>query len=108
MTLGRMRFSSVAALPLYKNTAVPYSWNTSSGAGVLLLGYFDYYVSSSVAGYRKPNCKGLQMISERFSSPITELTFIGDEEKTEERQLMLIANLFYCSVQRRMSRVLVI
>lgn len=26
-----------------------------------LLGYFDYYVSSSVAGYRKPNCKGLQI-----------------------------------------------
>ncbi|MEY8326182.1 hypothetical protein AALB47_20070 [Lachnospiraceae bacterium 54-11] len=66
MTLGRMRFSSVATLPLYKNTAVPYSWNTSSGAGVLLLGYFDYYVSSSVAGYRKPNYKGLQMISEKY------------------------------------------
>lgn len=46
-----------------------------------LLGYFDYYVSSTVAGYRKPNCKGLQMISERFSFPITELIFIGDEKK---------------------------
>ena len=46
-----------------------------------LLGYFDYYVSSTVAGYRKPNCIGLQMISERFSFPITELIFIGDEEK---------------------------
>ena len=46
-----------------------------------LLGCFDYYVSSTVAGYRKPNCKGLQMISERFSFPITKLIFIGDEEK---------------------------
>lgn len=73
-----------------------------------LLGYFDYYVSSTVAGYRKPNCKGLQMISERFSFPITELIFIGDEKKTEERQLMLIANLFGYSVQRRMRKVLVI
>lgn len=46
-----------------------------------LLGYFDYYVSSSVAGYRKPNSKGLQMISEKFATPITELVFVGDEEK---------------------------
>ena len=52
--------------PALQNTAVPYSWKISSGAGVLLLGYFDYYVSSSVAGYRKPNCKGLQMISEKY------------------------------------------
>ena len=98
MTLGRMRFSSVAALPLYKNTAVPYSWNTSSGAGVLLLGYFDYYVSSSVAGYRKPNCKGLQMISERFSFPITELIFIGDEEK--DRRTAMNANCKFIWIQR--------
>ena len=55
-----------------------------------LLGYFDYYVSSTVAGYRKPNCKGLQMISERFSSPITELIFIGDEEK--DRRTAMNAN----------------
>ncbi len=41
-----------------------------------LLGYFDYYVSSSVAGYRKPNCRGLHMISEKFDIPITELIFI--------------------------------
>ncbi len=46
-----------------------------------LLGYFDYYVSSSVAGYRKPNCRGLQMISEKFATPIEELVFVGDEEK---------------------------
>lgn len=31
-----------------------------------LIDYFDYYVSSSVAGYRKPNCRGLQMISKKF------------------------------------------
>ena len=55
-----------------------------------LLDYFDYYVSSTVAGYRKPNCKGLQMISERFSFPITELIFIGDEEK--DRRTAINAN----------------
>ena len=35
-----------------------------------LLGYFDYYVSSSVSGYRKPNCRVLQMISETFARPV--------------------------------------
>ncbi len=45
-----------------------------------LMSCFDYYVSSSVAGYRKPNCKGLKMISEKFSVPSRELIFVGDEE----------------------------
>lgn len=63
-----------------------------------LLGYFDYYVSSSVAGYRKPNCKGLQMISEKFSTPITELIFIGDEEK--DRRTAMNANCKFIRIQR--------
>ena len=46
-----------------------------------LLGYFDLYVSSQSCGFRKPNSKGLQQISEHFRAPITELVFIGDEEK---------------------------
>ena len=63
-----------------------------------LLVYFDYYVSSSVAGYRKPNCKGLQMISEKFSTPITELIFIGDEEK--DRRTAMNANCKFIWIQR--------
>lgn len=63
-----------------------------------LLGYFDYYVSSSAAGYRKPNCKGLQMISEKFAFPITELTFIGDEEK--DRRTAMNANCKFILLQR--------
>lgn len=63
-----------------------------------LLGYFDYYVSSTVAGYRKPNCKGLQMISERFSFPITELIFIGDEEK--DRRTAINAHCKFIWLQR--------
>lgn len=46
-----------------------------------LIPYFDYYVSSAIAGYRKPNCKGLEMISEKYGTPISELIFVGDEEK---------------------------
>ncbi len=63
-----------------------------------LLGYFDYYVSSSVAGYRKPNCKGLQMISERFSVPVTKLIFIGDEEK--DRKTAMNANCKFIWIRR--------
>lgn len=49
-----------------------------------LLPYLDYYVSSSVAGYRKPNSRGLELISERFAIPVPELIFVGDEEKDRE------------------------
>jgi len=62
-----------------------------------LLDYIDYYVSSSVAGYRKPNCKGLQMISEKFSIPITKLIFVGDEEK--DRRTAINANCKFIWVQ---------
>ena len=40
----------------------------------------------------------LQMISERFSSPITELTFIGDEEK--DRRTAMNANCKFIQIQR--------
>lgn len=63
-----------------------------------LLGYFDYYVSSSVSGYRKPNCRGLQMIAEKFTTPITELIFIGDEEK--DRKTAYNANCKFIKIQR--------
>lgn len=63
-----------------------------------LLGYFDYYVSSSAAGYRKPNCRGLQMISEKFAVPITELIFVGDEEK--DRETARNANCEFVWIQR--------
>lgn len=63
-----------------------------------LLAYFDYYVSSSVAGYRKPNSKGLQMISERFAIPITELVFVGDEDK--DRKTALNAGCKFVRMQR--------
>ena len=63
-----------------------------------LLNYFDYYVSSSIAGYRKPNNKGLQMISNKYAIPITELVFVGDEEK--DRKAALNANCKFVKIQR--------
>lgn len=63
-----------------------------------LMKYFDYYVSSSVAGYRKPNGRGLQMISERFATPIEELIFVGDEEK--DRKTALRANCKFIWIHR--------
>lgn len=63
-----------------------------------LLSYFDYYVSSCVAGYRKPNCKGLQMISNKYGVPVTELVFVGDEEK--DRKTACNANCKFVRIQR--------
>ncbi len=63
-----------------------------------LLGYFDYYVSSSVSGYRKPNCRGLQMIAQKFDTPIEKLIFIGDEEK--DRKTAYNANCTFIWIQR--------
>ena len=63
-----------------------------------LLGYFDYYVSSSVSGYRKPNCRGLQMISEKFATPVEELIFVGDEEK--DRKTAYNANCKFIWIRR--------
>ncbi len=49
-----------------------------------LIEYFDFYVSSAVSRYRKPNCKGLQMISEKYGVPLTELVLVGDEDKDRQ------------------------
>lgn len=46
-----------------------------------LMPYFDIYVSSQSCGYRKPNPKGLNDISERFGISADEMIFIGDEQK---------------------------
>ena len=57
-----------------------------------LLSYFDYYVSSCVAGYRKPNC------SDKYGVPVTELVFVGDEEK--DRKTACNANCKFVHIQR--------
>lgn len=49
-----------------------------------LLQYFDFYVSSQNCGFRKPNSKGLQQVSEYYHVPMTELFFVGDEEKDKK------------------------
>lgn len=49
-----------------------------------LLEYFDLYVSSLSCGFRKPNPKGLEFIANHFNIPVTELAFIGDEEKDKK------------------------
>lgn len=41
----------------------------------------DFYVSSQSCGARKPNKKGLLTIANFFSVDISELLFVGDEEK---------------------------
>lgn len=52
-----------------------------------LTNYFDYYVSSEISGYRKPNSKGLEMIAEKHGIPVENIIFVGDEEKDKETAL---------------------
>ena len=63
-----------------------------------LLSCFDFYVSSSVAGYRKPNTAGLKMISDKFNISLCDLIFIGDEEK--DRQTAINANCKFIKIDR--------
>lgn len=49
-----------------------------------LLQFFDLYVSSQSSGFRKPNCRGLQQIAAYYNIPVTELVFVGDEEKDKK------------------------
>ncbi len=63
-----------------------------------LLEYFDDYVSSAVCGYRKPNDKGLRLISEKYGVPVTELILIGDEEK--DRQTARNAGCRFIRIRR--------
>ncbi len=63
-----------------------------------LLSFFDFYVSSEVAGYRKPNSKGLQMIADKFGVLISQLIFVGDEEK--DRQTAQNAGCDFIQINR--------
>lgn len=46
-----------------------------------LMPHFDCYISSAIAGVRKPNEGGLRMIAKRFGAALSELVLVGDEEK---------------------------
>ena len=46
-----------------------------------IMDLLDLYVSSQSCGVRKPNKKGLLIIAEAFGVDISELLFVGDEEK---------------------------
>lgn len=64
-----------------------------------LLPYIDFYVSSAVCGFRKPNRRGLEMIAEHFHLPLAELVLFGDEEK--DRQTAENAGCRFVEVRRR-------
>lgn len=46
-----------------------------------LLQYIDFYVSSQSCGYRKPNAHGIELIAEKYNVALSDLVFVGDEEK---------------------------
>ena len=44
----------------------------------------DYYLSSGLCGFRKPNEAGMCQIAQRFQVPMEDLLFVGDEPLDEE------------------------
>lgn len=43
--------------------------------------YIDYPFTSNDVGYRKPSTKGLELLAEKIQIDISEMIFVGDEEK---------------------------
>lgn len=43
--------------------------------------YIDYPFTSNDVGYRKPSTKGLEMLAVKIQIDISEMIFVGDEEK---------------------------
>lgn len=41
----------------------------------------DFFLSSIDCGFRKPNKKGIELISEKFGIDLQNIAFVGDEEK---------------------------
>ena len=46
-----------------------------------LLKYIDIPFTSNDAGYRKPNGKGLEILSEKMNVSTSEMIFVGDEKR---------------------------
>lgn len=46
-----------------------------------VLHYIEFPFTSNDAGYRKPCPKGLSMLSDKMKIPLTDMVFVGDEEK---------------------------
>lgn len=46
-----------------------------------IIKYIEYPFTSNDAGYRKPCTKGLEMLSEKMQTDLSDIVFVGDEEK---------------------------
>lgn len=44
----------------------------------------DFYVSSQSCGYRKPNAYGIKLIADKYDVKLSNLIFVGDEEKDKK------------------------
>ncbi len=62
-----------------------------------IIDLFDLYVSSQSCGVRKPNKEGLFLIARTFDVDVSELLFIGDEEKDYMTALNAGCNFMYIS-----------
>ena len=71
-----------------------------------VLEYIDFYGSSSVFGYRKPNPKGLQIIAEKYKIPVEELIFVGDEEKDKQTAVNAKCRFIHIKESERLTKLI--
>lgn len=97
-TLKKLRESSIktAALTDLPNAMPDSLFQKDIGP---ILAYLDLYVSSASCAFRKPHKHGLQMIAEAFCLPMSQLLFVGDEEK--DRQTAENAGCLFSQIHRR-------
>lgn len=77
-------------------TAMPDACFKTSVQGILP--YLDHYVSSQTCGRRKPDPEGIADIAGRFSVPVSEICFVGDEDKDKETARR--AGCFFIKIRR--------
>ena len=49
-----------------------------------VISYIDFPYTSNDIGYRKPNKRGLLLLSEKMNIPVEKIAFVGDEKKDIE------------------------
>ena len=82
-TLKALRSKGIAVGTL---SDVPYGMDNAFALADIseVLEFIDIPFTSNDVGYRKPNRKGLEMLSEKMNVPPSEMMFVGDEKKDVE------------------------
>ena len=56
--------------------------------------YIDFPYTSNDVGFRKPNIKGVKFLADKLKVEVSEMAFVGDEEK----DILCASNAGVCSI----------